>query len=152
MILIRDLQTSSWHHVIIDTNICVMTISESFVSHTITTSSHHHGTCRLSSKDLVWASSRGALEARKEHYFKINASPGIRWWWLYRGGVPSIATGAWSRGSALNRFEEDHWGSHEWSGKVRRLARCGLAWPFRTSMSASTTKHHTTQWVGMTAE
>ena len=41
-----------------------------------------------SSKNLVWTSSRGALEARKEGYFKINASPGIRWWWLDRGKVP----------------------------------------------------------------
>ena len=50
MITARDLRTSSWHQVIIDTNICVMTTSESLVSHTITTSSHHHGTRRPSSK------------------------------------------------------------------------------------------------------
>ena len=60
----------------------VITISKSLVSHTITTSSHHHGTRRPLSKDLVWASSWGALEARKEDSLKINASPGIRWWWL----------------------------------------------------------------------
>ena len=72
-----------------------MTTSESLVSHTIITSSHHHSMRRPSSKDLVWASSRGALEARKEDYFKINASPRIRWWWLDRREVPSIAiTGA----------------------------------------------------------
>ena len=35
-------------------------------------------------EDLVRASSRGALEARKVNYFKINASPGNRWWWLDR--------------------------------------------------------------------
>ena len=153
MISTRDLQTLSWYQVIINTNICVMTTSKSLISYTITTSSHYHGTYCPSSKDLVWASSRSALEARKEDYFKINASPGIRWWWLDRGEVPSIATtGAWSRRNALNRFEEDHWGSHEWSGKGRWLAARGLAWPFGTPTSASTMKHRTTRWIGMTAE
>ena len=69
-----------------------MTTSESLISHTITTSSHYHGTCRQSSKDLVWASNRNALEARKEDYFKINASLRIRWWWLDQGEVLLIAT------------------------------------------------------------
>ena len=55
-----------------------MTISESLVNYTIITSSHYYGTRRPSFKDLVWASSKGALEARKEDYFKINASPEIR--------------------------------------------------------------------------
>ena len=50
---------------------------------------------------------QGVLEAYKEDYFKINASPGIRWWWLDQGEVPSIATtGAWSRGSTLDRFDK----------------------------------------------
>ena len=152
MISTRDLQTLSWHQIIINTNICVMTTSESLVSHTITTSSHHHGMRRLSSKDLVWASSRDALEACKKDHFKIIVTPRIWWWWLDRGGVPSIATGVWSRRNALHRFKEDHWGSHEWSSKGRRLAGRGLAWPFGTSTSASTMKHHTTWWVGVTAE
>ena len=128
----------------------IMTTSESLVSHMITTSSHHHGIRRPSSKDLVWASSRGLLEARKEDYFKINAGLGIRWWWLDHEKIHSIATtGAWSKENALNRFEKNHWESHEWSGKRRRLARRGLAWPFRMSTSASTMKHHTTRWVGV---
>ena len=76
------------------------------VSHMIIISFHYHGMCHPLSKDLVWASSRGALEARKEDYFKINASPGIWWWWLDWGKVPLIVTtGAWSRRSALNRFK-----------------------------------------------
>ena len=36
----------------------VMTTSGSFICYTTPTSSHHHGTRRPSSKDLVWASSR----------------------------------------------------------------------------------------------
>ena len=70
----------------------VMTTLGSLICHTTTTSFHHHGTRRPLSKDLVWASSRGALETRKKDYFKINASPKIWWWWLDRGEVPSIAT------------------------------------------------------------
>ena len=59
----------------------VMTTSWSFICYFHTTiSSHPHGTRRPSSNDLVWALRRGTLEARKEDYFKINASPGI-WWW-----------------------------------------------------------------------
>ena len=38
-----------------------------------------------------------------------------------------------------------HWGSHEWSGKGRRLVGRGLAWLFGTSTSASTMKHYTTR-------
>ena len=104
------IETPPWHH-----HFHVMTTSGSLICHTTITSSHYHGTRRPSSKDLVWASSRGALDARKEDYFKINASPRIRWWWLDWGEVPSIViTGAWSRGSALNYFkQEDHLGSHE---------------------------------------
>ena len=77
-----------------------MTTSGPLICHTIITSSHHHDTRRPLSKDLVWASSRGALEARKEDYFKINASPG--------SGGGSV------RGSALDRYnKKTTGGSHE---------------------------------------
>ena len=105
-----------------------MTTSESLVS--LTTSSHHHGTRRPSSKDLVWASSRGALEARKEDYFKINASPGsgggsVRGSALDRGEVPSIATTRRPlEGATSEVVREDGWPDAAWpnpSGRQRQL-------------------------------
>ena len=67
-------------------------------------------------KKLVWASNRGALEARKEDYFKstpvletgggslIEGKCLERYSSLIEGSASIATTGAWSRGSALNRF------------------------------------------------
>ena len=140
MIPTHDLRTSSWHQVIINISICVMTTSKSLVSHTITTSSHHHGTRRPLSEDLVWTLSRGALEARKDNHFKINTSPGIRWWWLDRGEMPSIATiGAWSRGSALICFRPLGEPRVKWLGKTAGWTRPGLTfWDVNISFNYET--------------
>ena len=59
---------------------------------TISWSLHHHGTRLQQAQRPNVGLEQSTLEARKEDYFKINASPGIRWWWLDRREVPSIAT------------------------------------------------------------
>ena len=118
----------------------VMTTSESLVSHTITTSSYHHGMRCPSSKNLVCASSRGTLEACKENYFKINTSSRFRWWWLDRREVPSIATtGAWlggsvsiasnkktTRGATSEVVREDGWPNAAWPDPSRRQRQLQL--------------------------
>ena len=74
---------------------------------------------------------QGILEAYKENYFKINASPG--------SGGDSI------RESALDCYNKKTTRrSYEWSGKGKRLTGRSLAWSFKTSTSASIMNYHTT--------
>ena len=139
----RDLRTSSEHQVI-ETHLRhhhfhVMTTSGSLICHTTTTSSHHHGTRCLLSKDLVWASSRVLWRPTRK---TTSRSTPV----LESGGGSSI------EGKCPQLLQqEDHWGSHEWSGKGRWLAGRGLAWLFGTSTSVSTI-FYITRWVGVRAE
>ena len=64
---------------------------------------------------------QGALKVRKEDYFKINACPGIRWWWLDQGEVLSIALNKKTTGGATNKMvRKDGWPDAAWPNFLGR--------------------------------
>ena len=112
----------------------VMTISGSLICHvhTTITSSHHRSTRCPLFKDLAWASSRMLWRLTKKTTSR--STP-----------VLDLVVVAWREVPLIAIIKKTTKRSYEWSGKGRRLAKRGLAWPFKTSTSASTMNHHTTQ-------
>ena len=118
----------------------VMTTSGSLICHTTTTFFHHYGINCSSSKNLEWALSRVLWRPTSKTFPRstpVLESGGSS---LIKGKCPWLLQ------------EKDHWMSHKWNGKGRRLVGHGLVWLFGTSTSASSMNHHITQWVGVMAE
>ena len=119
----------------------VMTISESLIYHVYTTitSSHHCNIRHLLSKDLVWALNKVLWRLTKKTTSRSTS-------------VLDLVVVAWGKMPLIATTKKTIGGSHEWSGKGRRLAGHGLAWPFGTSTSAFTMNYYTTRWVGVMAK